>query len=122
MASVNLEDFESRLILRQVRVEDYAALIELERRCFPGIETWKREHIESQVAHFPEGQLCLELDGKIVASSGSLIVNFDDYDAWQSWREIADDGYRAGSIAESRTDAATLRRRSGSPARPRRRP
>jgi predicted amidohydrolase/GNAT superfamily N-acetyltransferase len=93
MASVKLEDFESRLTMRQVRIEDYAALVTLERRCFPGIETWKREHIESQIAHFPEGQICLELDGKLVASSASLIVNFDDYDAWQSWREIADDGY-----------------------------
>jgi hypothetical protein len=83
MASVKLEDFESRLTMRQVRIEDYDALVALEKRCFPGIETWKREHIESQITHFPEGQICLELDGKLVASSGSLIVNFDDYDAWQ---------------------------------------
>lgn len=29
----------------------------------------------------------------MVASSSSLIVDFDDYQDWQSWREIADSGY-----------------------------
>jgi GNAT superfamily N-acetyltransferase len=33
------------------------------------------------------------VDGELVASSSSLVVDFDDYDSWHSWREIADDGY-----------------------------
>ena len=93
MADLNLEDFASRLQLRQVRPDDYDALVALQLKCFPGEPPWTRQHIESQIAHFPEGQICIELDGKVVASSSSLIVDFGDYDDWHSWREIADDGY-----------------------------
>lgn len=91
--TVDLADFESRLVLRPLTVPDFEAVVDLQERCFPGQTAWKREQIESQVAHFPEGQIVVELDGKVVASSCSLIVHADDYDAWHSWREIADGGY-----------------------------
>ncbi|MCA9307799.1 MAG: GNAT family N-acetyltransferase, partial [Phycisphaerales bacterium] len=66
---------------------------DLEKRCFPGQQPWSEEQIRSQIEHFPEGQLCLEYDGQIVASSSSLIVDFGDYDDWHSWKEIADGGF-----------------------------
>ncbi len=90
---LNLEDFESRVVLRPLRPDDYDDLVVLEEKCFPGIPTWNREQVESQIARFPEGQMCIELDGQLVASSSSLIVEFDDYDAWQSWQVISADGY-----------------------------
>ncbi len=90
---IDTADFASRLIIRPLAIEDFDHLIALQELCFPGIPTWKREQIESQLRIFPEGQLGIELDGKLVASSSSLIVAFDDYDAWQSWRDIADDGF-----------------------------
>src|SRR5690606_17207619 len=61
--------------------------------CFPGMTLWSREHIASQIAHFPEGQMCIEYDGKIVASSSSLIVDFGMYSEWHNWQLIADSGY-----------------------------
>jgi predicted amidohydrolase/ribosomal protein S18 acetylase RimI-like enzyme len=91
--AIDLSAFESRLVMRPLRVEDFDALVDLQQRCFPGLPTWKRDQIESQIEHFPEGQICIELDGRLVASSSSLIVDFDDYEHWHSWREIADDGY-----------------------------
>ncbi|TFH18784.1 MAG: GNAT family N-acetyltransferase [Myxococcales bacterium] len=68
-------------------------LIELEKKCFPDMESWRRDQFDSQLAHFSDGQICVELDGLIVASSSCLIVDFDDYENWQGWQEIADDGY-----------------------------
>ena len=44
-----------------------------------GRTTWNRDQLASQIAHFPEGQICIEFDGELVASSSSLIVDFDDY-------------------------------------------
>lgn len=84
---------EQRIVLRQIRKEDYEAIRDMALRCFPGMQPWKREQIESQIDMFPEGQLCVEFDGKVVASSSNLIVDFDDYDEWQNWKEIADSGY-----------------------------
>lgn len=84
---------DQRIVLRNIRIEDYDAIREMALRCFPGMHPWEREQIESQLSIFPEGQLCIEFDGKLAASSSNLIVDFDDYDDWQNWKEIADAGY-----------------------------
>lgn len=90
---LRLEDFEKRIQLRPLRVDDYDDLVAMQAVCFPGMPTWGRDQIESQVAHFPDGQLCIEYQGELVASSSSLIVDFDQYSDWHNWREIADEGY-----------------------------
>ena len=92
MTDIDLADFESKLIMRPLQMSDYEALIDLELRCFPGQTPWTREHLASQLEYFPEGQICLEYDGELVASASCLIVDFGDYDAWHSWTEIADGG------------------------------
>jgi len=93
MGRLSLEDFESRLIVRQLTLADFDAWNQLEERCFPGSLPWYREHLESQLERFPEGQICIELDGELVASSSSLIVHFGDYEEWHDWMVIADRGY-----------------------------
>jgi len=65
----------------------------MQGRCFSGMATWTREQVVSQLKHFPEGQLCIEYKGKIVASTATLIVDFDEYSNWHNWREISDNGY-----------------------------
>lgn len=91
--AIDLEEFASRLSVRPISMDDYDRIVALELKCFPGMDHWKREQIESQIEHFPDGQIGIELDGELVASSSSLVVDFDDYDNWQSWEEIADNGY-----------------------------
>ena len=93
VTKLNLKDFEKRLKARPLRLKDFDDLVALQKRCFPGMKPWKREQIESQLERFPDGQIVLEFQKRIVASSSSLVVDFDDYDAWHNWREIADDGY-----------------------------
>jgi predicted amidohydrolase len=90
---LDLDEIASKLELRRLEPQDFEAWRALGLRCFPDMEPWTREHFESQIERFPEGQLCIELDGRMVASASSLIVHFDEYQDWHSWREIADDGY-----------------------------
>ncbi len=87
------KDFEKRINLRQLRLRDYETVVDLQRRCFPGMKGWTRDQFESQIRIFPEGQLCIEVDGKIVASSSNLIVDFEHYSEWHNWREISDSGF-----------------------------
>ncbi|MEZ4219363.1 MAG: GNAT family N-acetyltransferase [Polyangiaceae bacterium] len=82
-----------RVAVRQLTLEDFDAVRELQLKCFPGMKPWLREQFESQQANFPEGQICVVIDGKIVASSSSLVVDFDLYHEWQNWAIIADNGY-----------------------------
>ncbi len=93
MKRINLEDFETHIRVRPIRIDDYEALVEMQQLCFPGMATWSREQIESQIEHFPEGQICVEYEDEVVASASSLIVDFDAYSAWHDWKEIADGGY-----------------------------
>ena len=73
-------------------MSDFERLVELQHRCFPGMKPWTREQIQSQLKIFPEGQICIEYAGRIVASSSSLILDFAMYAEWHDWREIADGG------------------------------
>ena len=90
---IDLSEFETHVRVRPMRIEDYPRIVELAEACFPGMKPWLEEQIESQLALFPEGQLVVEYDDQIVASSSSLIVDHDDYDDWQDWKVIADNGY-----------------------------
>jgi predicted amidohydrolase/ribosomal protein S18 acetylase RimI-like enzyme len=91
--ALDLAEFETKLVVRPLRIEDFDALVALQARCFPGMPTWTVEQIESQLRHFPEGQFCVEYDGALVASAGSLIVDFEKHEDWHNWKAISDSGY-----------------------------
>ncbi|MEZ4422048.1 MAG: GNAT family N-acetyltransferase [Gemmatimonadota bacterium] len=89
---LRLEDFERKIQVRPLTLDDFDALIAMQKRCFPGMQNWGRESIASQLRTFPEGQLCIEYQGRLVASASSLIVDFDMYEEWHDWRRISDGG------------------------------
>jgi len=93
MPRIILEDFETHIQVRPMRIEDFDQLVEMQEASFPGMPLWEKAQIESQIAHFPEGQMVIEYEEDIVASSSSLIVDFDRYSEWHNWKEIADNGY-----------------------------
>ena len=90
---LDLTKFEHKLEIRQTEYKDIDEIIQLQSICFPGMEPWKREHLESHLEIFPEGQFCAELNGEIIGSCSSLIINFDEYDDRHTWSDITDDGY-----------------------------
>ena len=53
---------------------------------------------------FPEGQIGVEYQGKLVASSSSLILDFELYKEWHSHDEISADGF----ISNHKPDGTTL--------------
>ena len=93
MEPLDLKQFEWKIKVRQLTMDDFDELVEMEKQCFPGMQTWGREHIESQLTTFPEGQLCVEIDGRLAASSSSLILDYDPALEWHNWKAVADDGY-----------------------------
>ena len=90
---IDLQQYEWDIQVRQLTIDDFDDLIEMQAKCFPGMKPWERAQIESQLTIFPEGQLCVEIDGRLAASSSSLIVNFDPALEWHNWGKIADGGY-----------------------------
>lgn len=90
--SLDLTEFERRLGLRQLRPEDYEQIVELQLLSFPKMKPWDKPQFETMIDTFPEGQVCIELDEKIVASSCSLIVDYDLYSDWHDWKTISSEG------------------------------
>ncbi len=93
MSEIDLSEFETRIKLRTLRLEDFDDLVQLQLRCFPKMKPWLRDQFESQLRIFPEGQICLEMDDKLVASSASLIVDYSDYTDWNDWLKLSGNGY-----------------------------
>ncbi|MCT2535776.1 bifunctional GNAT family N-acetyltransferase/carbon-nitrogen hydrolase family protein [Aquibacillus koreensis] len=90
---LDLSSFEKKLEVRNITYADIDEIIEMQKTCFPNMEPWKREHLESHLNLFQEGQFCVEYDGQIIGSCSSLIVNFDEYDDKHTWDDITDEGY-----------------------------
>jgi len=82
-----------RLVVRPLRKTDHKGVTEIQRKSFPMIEPWTREQFESQLTIFPEGQIGVEIDGLLVATSSSLIVDEEDFGAYHTFDEVADKGF-----------------------------
>ena len=88
----DLTQFEKELVVRQLRLDDYLRIAEIQSRCFPNMRPWSREQFESHLRHFPEGQIAIEYGGVLVASSSSLLLDFGMYDGLHTWAAITDSG------------------------------
>lgn len=86
------DDQDARLTVRQLEPGDIDAVMRLQKACFPDIEPWAEHHLRNHVTTFAEGQIGIELDGALVASSSSLIVDSKDYDDDHSFSEIVPNG------------------------------
>lgn len=81
------------IVQRSAQPSDFSEMIELSKICFPGVDPWKREMLESQYQIFPDGMQVVEYDGEIVASASCLIIEMEEYDESHTWAEICDNGY-----------------------------
>jgi predicted amidohydrolase/ribosomal protein S18 acetylase RimI-like enzyme len=93
MKEIDVSKYEKKIELRNITKADFQEILTLQKVCFPNMLPWKLEQLESHVDIFPEGQFCVEYEGKIIGSCSSLIVNFDEYDDQHTWDEITDNGY-----------------------------
>ncbi|SEJ87487.1 Predicted amidohydrolase [Bhargavaea ginsengi] len=89
----DLSSFEKSMVIREMTHDDIEAILRMQDECFPGMDPWERAHLESHLNIFPEGQFVAELDGEIIGSCSSLIINFDEYDDRHTWDDVTDEGY-----------------------------
>jgi len=85
---------EHRLKLRNTRPEDYEAVHEIMERVYPGLDgAWSREQFDSQISRFPEGQICIEDNGRLVAAAISMIVDYNRWGDRHTYKAITGNGY-----------------------------
>jgi predicted amidohydrolase/GNAT superfamily N-acetyltransferase len=103
MDTIDLKSFEKNIEVKKIAIEDFEQITALQLKCFPGMKPWSLEQLTSQLSIFPDGQVCIHYQGKIVASSSSLILDFSLYSNWHSWQEIADQGFIRNHNLEGNT-------------------
>ena len=85
---------ETRLRLRHLRDQDFADIKAIMDRVYA--ETggaWSRRQFRAQLRMFPEGQICIEDNGKVVAAALSLIVAYDRFGDEHTYRQITGNGF-----------------------------
>lgn len=83
------EPLEHRLLLRNLRLEDYdgvKAIMDVVYKDFGG--AWPRHKFQGMLRTFPEGQICIEDHGRVVAAAFSVIVDYDEFGDDHTYDEI----------------------------------
>ncbi|MFN7250162.1 MAG: GNAT family N-acetyltransferase [Anaerobacillus sp.] len=97
-----------KVVVRNYQKADFNQLIEIQQESFPppfpSELWWNEEQLTNHVSLFPEGALCLEIEGELAGSMTSLLVSFDTANPNHTWEEITDNGY----IRNHQRDGNTL--------------
>lgn len=85
------------VVIRNYTQEDFDALIQIQSECFPppfpSELWWNKEQLSNHVMLFPEGAICIEVDGTLAGSLTGLCVNFDPNHMEHTWEKMTDHGY-----------------------------
>ncbi len=86
-----------KAVIRTYTAADFDNLIDIQRECFPppfpSELWWNREQLQNHVSRFPEGALCVEVEGRLAGSITGLVVQWEPNEPDHAWGEITDDGY-----------------------------
>jgi len=85
------------VLIRNYEQKDFLDLIRIQQECFPppfpSELWWNPQQLSNHVSLFPEGALCVEVNGEIAGSMTGLLVDFDLDKPDHTWEEITSDGY-----------------------------
>ncbi|MFA8437230.1 MAG: GNAT family N-acetyltransferase [Marinifilaceae bacterium] len=76
--------------LRHLKYEDYLALKEASVEAYSGLggQYWSRSDLKSLLEVFPEGQLCVLVNGKVVACALSIIVDYKKFGHQHTYKQV----------------------------------
>ncbi|MBK8555308.1 MAG: bifunctional GNAT family N-acetyltransferase/carbon-nitrogen hydrolase family protein [Lewinellaceae bacterium] len=76
--------------VEQLRIEDYKQLLNAMKSAYANWQGsfWSLEAISRLIDKFPEGQLVVKVDGKVVGSALSIIVNYKDFGDNHTYAQI----------------------------------
>ena len=86
-----------KAIIRNYTNDDFDQLIRVQKEAFPPPFPeellWNIEQLTNHISLFPEGALCVEIEGRVAGSITGLVVQIEDGDEDHTWVEITDNGY-----------------------------
>lgn len=95
------------IVIRNYKKEDFQQLMDIQAESFlppfPQELLWNEKQLANHIEFFPEGAICVEVDGKLASSLTSLCVQFDPAYPKHSWAEMTDNGYITNHNANGNT-------------------
>jgi predicted amidohydrolase/ribosomal protein S18 acetylase RimI-like enzyme len=87
-----------RLVVRPLRLSDLPAMLALHKQGHPGLAPlpWTEANLRDQLKRFGKGQLGVELEGRLVATSQSLIIRQSELDAKHTLQDVCPNGFIRG--------------------------
>ncbi|WP_434401973.1 GNAT family N-acetyltransferase [Planococcus sp. 11815] len=102
---------DGRPVLATIRTyteEDFSGLIEVQRESFPPPFPpdllWNERQLGNHIAFYPEGAICVEIDGEIAGSMTGMLTKFDPNRPLHTWEQVTD----SGSIGTHDPDGESL--------------
>ncbi|MBD8068500.1 GNAT family N-acetyltransferase [Bacillus sp. PS06] len=96
-----------KAIIRNYTVDDFDELIRVQQESFPppfpSELWWNKQQLQNHVTLFPEGALCVEIEGVICGSMTGLRVDFDPEHPNHTWEQITDNGYISNHVDTGNT-------------------
>lgn len=86
-----------KAIIRNYTENDFDALIEIQKSSFPppfpSELWWNQQQLVNHVTLFPEGTICVEIEGEVCGSMTGLMTQYQPGDPHQTWEEATASGY-----------------------------
>jgi len=91
--------------LRNLKFDDYIELKQAAIESYSGLSNahWEPEQLKKLLDIFPEGQLCVEVNGKVVASALTIIVNYERFTDFHTYDQITAQSTFSTHISEGDT-------------------
>jgi predicted amidohydrolase/GNAT superfamily N-acetyltransferase len=91
------EPTEHKLLLRGLTLEDYADIKQIMDGVYADMGgSWKPQEYVNLIERFPDGQICIEDNGKVVAAAFAILVNAEAFEARHAYEDIIDGGKMSG--------------------------
>ena len=95
MTNNNLSNTSSKLLIRNARLSDVAAIADLSARVYvgTGMYGYSEGAVTGQINNFPQGQFVILVDEKVVGYCATFIVSEKVGLKAHTWVEITGNGY-----------------------------
>ncbi|MET4106442.1 putative amidohydrolase/GNAT superfamily N-acetyltransferase [Hymenobacter sp. UYP22] len=82
-----------KLVLRALKRSDFKVVQEIMDKVYSNMEgAWSQEEYNALLKKFPEGQICIEDNGQVVAAALAIIVQYSDFGDRHTYAKITGHG------------------------------
>ncbi len=91
------EEIEYKLNLRGLVLSDYPDIKRIMDKVYPELGgAWKEDEFGTLIENFPEGQICIEDNGTVVAAALAILVDADKFEKKHTYEDLVDKGKMSG--------------------------